>query len=102
MTAYALLPWVILSPIVTLISNVSSRDEAVMLGAIELIGTVWTLLLVFLGVLVCQQFTVTKTVALIVVSLLCIVALLFLALLFFSISQQMVNFVKNIFLELTL
>ena len=102
MTAYALLPWIVISPIVTVLSNISSQDEAVMIGAIKLIGISWTFLLVFLGVMVCQQFTVKKTIALIVVSILCIIALMFLVLLFFSISQQMVNFVKNIFLELTL
>lgn len=102
MTAYSLLPWVVISPIVTMLSNISSQDEALLIGTVRIIGIGWTLLLLFLGVMVCQQFTVTKTVVLIVVTVLAIAILLFLVLLFFSIGQQMVNFVKNIFLELTL
>lgn len=101
-TAYSLLPWLFFSPIITLLSNVSSQDEAVLLGAVRLIGIVWSLLLVFLGMMVCQQFTVTKTAALCVVSIAGIAALLFLVLLFFSISQQMVGFVKNIISELSM
>ena len=102
MTAYSLLPWLIFSPVITILSNVSSQDEAVLLSAIRLIGIIWTLLLVFLGMTVCQQFTVSKTAALCIVSIAGIVALLFLVLLFFSISQQMIGFVKNIILELSM
>lgn len=102
MTAYALLPWVLLSPVETLLSNVISLDGSAVFSAVRLIGVGWTLLLVFLGMMVCQQFTVSKTVALTVVSLLGIAALLFLVLLFFSITQQMVGFVKDLITELTL
>ena len=89
-------------PVETLLSNVISLDGSAVFSAVRLIGVGWTLLLVFLGMMVCQQFTVSKTVALTVVSLLGIAALLFLVLLFFSITQQMVGFVKDLITELRL
>ncbi len=102
MTAYSLLPYLIINPIYVLLSHIASEDEAVMLSVLSIIGIGWTLILAFLGMLVCQQFTVSKTFILAVVTGLAIFALLFLGLLFFSISQQIVSFVKNIFMEIFL
>ena len=102
MTAYSLLPYLFLYPISVALSYVASSDEAVMLSVLSVIAVGWTLILAFLGMIVCQQFTVSKTVILAVVTALAIFALLFLGLLFFSISQQIVSFIRNLSMEIFL
>ena len=100
-TAYAFIPSVLIEPIGLLLSYVLSQDEAILFGTIQTIAMGWSLLLLFLGIMTVQQFTVTKTILLSIVTVFLILALCFLFLMFFSISQQMVGFVTNIVTELT-
>lgn len=101
-TAYALLPMLIFEPFSILFSNIASTDEAVLVSAISVIGVAWTLILEFLGMVICQQFTVSKTIILAIVTLLGLLAVMFIVLIFFSISQQMIDFVNNLWTEIIL
>ncbi len=101
-TAYALLPMLIFEPFSIIFSNIASTDEAVLVTAISTIGVAWTLILEFLGMVICQQFTVSKTIILAVVTLLGLLAVMFIVLIFFSISQQMIDFVNNLWTEIIL
>lgn len=102
MTSYSLLPYLLLNPVCIMLSHVVSEDEAIMLSVLNIIAVGWSLILAFLGMIVCQQFTVSKTIIMAIVTALAIFALLFLGILFFSISQQIVSFVKNILMEIFL
>ena len=102
MTCYSILPYVILRPMIVLFSNVLSIDETVLYSTLSTLAMAWFLLLAFLSMMVCQQFTVTKTIVLAIVTFLAILAVAFLALMLFSTSQQIIGFVKNIVLELLL
>lgn len=102
MTCYSILPYVILQPIIVLFSNVLSIDETVLYSTLSTLAMAWFLLLAFLSMMVCQQFTVTKTIVLAIVTFLAILAVAFLTLMLFSTSQQIIGFVKNIVLELLL
>lgn len=102
MTCYSILPYVILRPLIVLFSNVLSIDETVLYSTLSTLAMAWFLLLAFLSMMVCQQFTVTKTIVLAIVTFLAILAVAFLALMLFSTSQQIIGFVKNIVLELLL
>ena len=62
--------------------------------------TIWSLLLVFLGTMVIHQFTVSKTLGSVLLSLGMIVIVAFLVLLGFSVSQQMISFAETIITEL--
>ena len=101
MTAYSFMPIVLIEPVAIIISHIASLDEMIILGTIQTIALGWTVLLVFLGMMTAQQFTVTKTILLAVVTILAIIALCFLFLLFFSIAQQMFGFISNIIMELS-
>ena len=96
MTCYSILPYVILQPMIVLFSNVLSIDETVLYSTLSTLAMAWFLLLAFLSMMVCQQFTVTKTIVLAIVTFLAILAVAFLALMLFSTSQQIIGFVKNI------
>lgn len=102
MTCYSILPYVILQPMIVLFSNVLSIDETVLYSTLSTLAMAWFLLLAFLSMMVCQQFTVTKTIVLAIVTFLAILAVAFLALMLFSTSQQIIGLVKNIVLELLL
>ena len=102
MTCYSILPYVILQPMIVLFSNVLSIDETVLYSTLSKLAMAWFLLLAFLSMMVCQQFTVTKSIVLAIVTFLAILAVAFLALMLFSTSQQIIGFVKNIVLELLL
>jgi hypothetical protein len=101
-TAYALLPMLIFEPFVIIFSNIASTDEAILVSAIGTVGLIWTLILEFLGMVICQQFTVSKTILLAIVTLLGLLAVMFIVLIFFSISQQMIDFVNNLWTEIIL
>ena len=101
-TAYSLLPMLIFEPFVIIFSNIASTDEAVLVSTIHTLGLIWTLILEFLGMMVCHQFTVTKTLLLAIVSIAGIFVIAFIALIFFSISQQFVDFISSIWTEIIL
>ncbi len=100
-TAYSLTPWILLGGIGILVSNVLSLDESMIYTTLGVIGTGWSLLLVFLGMMMVHQYTVKKTIASVIFALLTILAVCFLLLLFFSIAQQMIGFASSIVQELT-
>ena len=79
MTCYSILPYVILQPMIVLFSNVLSIDETVLYSTLSTLAMAWFLLLAFLSMMVCQQFTVTKTIVLAIVTFLAILAVAFLA-----------------------
>lgn len=101
-TAYALLPMLIFEPFVMIFSNVATSDEAMLISVIQIIGIGWTLILALLGMMVCQQFSVSKTLILVIVTILAILCVAFIALIFFSITQQVISFVSSLWQEIIL
>lgn len=97
---YSLLPVILIGFICVGLSNVLSMDESVIFSTLQILSKVWTLMLVFLGMMIIHQFSVKKTIMSVIFTLLCIAALLFLLLLLFSVIQQIVGFVSAIIQEL--
>ncbi len=99
-TCYALTPMVLFSVPLNLITNLMTLSESMFYSAISSALTLWSVVLVFLGTMVVHQFTVRKTIGSMLLSLGMIIIIAFLVLLGFSISQQMVTFLKTIITEL--
>ncbi len=99
-TCYSLTPMVLFSVPLNAISNVMTLSEAMFYNAVSGFLTAFSLVLVFLGMLVVHQYTVTKTVGTVILTLAMIVIFIFLVLLGFSVSQQIVAFVSTIATEL--
>lgn len=97
---YALLPAILLGFVGILLSNVLTQDEAIIYSVTTSIGTGWSLLLAFFGMMVVHQYTVKKTILSTLFTVICIVILAFLVLLLFSILQQLFGFISNISQEL--
>ena len=100
MTTYSLVPYILFSLIANLCSQIFSQSEMVFFTSIQFLGTLWTGILLFLGMLTAHQFTVTKTILSVIFTLLTIAACCFLLLLFFTISQQFYNFVYSVIKEM--
>ncbi len=98
--SYAMIPYIIGTVVQTLMSNVLSRDE---LGIYNMIATAiycWIALCVFILIMVMNDYTVGKTIRVIAVTLLTSIALLLVGVLFYILLDHVIDFFKELFLEL--
>jgi len=100
-TCYAMLPVVLIQIPAIFLSNIFVLSESMILSAIMNVAWLWSLALLFLGMMTVHQFTAAKTVGSAVITLVIIAFVGFLAILFFSIFQQMIGFGGTILTELT-
>lgn len=99
MIIYSLVPFVIAEILYVLFSNVLTRDEQAFLVAIEIIGIIWSALLIFVGSMSIHQFSFSKNLLSIVLTVLGIAVIIFLGILFVGLLQQVVSFFKSIVSE---
>lgn len=97
---YATLPRILLTPISILLSNVLLLNEAAFLNVCDAIGMIWFCLLLFFGMIVIHQYTVSKAIVTVLLTLFCMAMIVFICVLLFSFSQQLVLFVSTVFKEL--
>lgn len=100
-TGYALMPLVIILIPQTLISNVMTQGESALYYLLDGIAYAWCLALLFVGTMTVHQYSPGKTLATMLLTLVVIGIILFLSLLFFSMMQQIVNFVVSIYREIS-
>ena len=99
-TCYSLMPMVLGQLPLLLVSRILSLSESMFLTAATAVLQGWSLLLLFLGMMVMHQFTVARTVGSVLITLVLLAAVAFLALLSFSIFQQLVAFIGTVAAEL--
>lgn len=99
-TCYAMLPRVLFSLPLIVISNVLTLDEQGLYTILTSFLLIWCALLLVLGMMVVHQYSVKKTVASVLLSIAGIAVILFIAMLFFSMSQQFVAFVETVIDEI--
>ncbi len=99
-TAYALLPIVIVYAINIPISNVITMEEAPLFFLLESIAFAWFLALLFVGIMTVHQYSVGKTVATFIITLIVMGVILFLGILFFSLIQQIFTFIETLYKEI--
>lgn len=97
---YSLLPSIIFTALNIVLSYFFTMTESTFYNFFSVFGTFWTIMLVFLGLMVMHQYTVTKTVFSIFATIVIILCFVFLLLLFMSIYQQIYSFVVNIVREI--
>lgn len=101
-TGYSLLPLILVYLPNIVLSNVMTMPESSFYYLLQAVATGWFLWLLFVGTMTVHQYTVWKTAVTMLLTLVVIGIMLFLGLLFFSLIQQIVNFVYTIYLELSL
>jgi len=99
-TAYALVPIILVQIPLILLSNMLTVQEASFYRLLETIANLWFVYLLFVGMLTVHQYSVTKTLATMLLTLIVIGIIVFLGLLFFSLLQQMMSFGTTVYKEI--
>lgn len=99
-TTYSLMPYIMFTGLNIILSYFFTKTESTFYNFFAVFGLGWTLMLLFLGVLVVHQYTVARTVASFATSFGLIFCFVFLIFLFMSIYQQVYSFFTNIIREL--
>ena len=100
-SAYALVPYMVQIYINVLLSHILIRDEYVFMQAIEIIGTGWTVILLFSAVKSVHQYSFGKTVFAIILTIASMFVMLFLLVLLMSLIQQVYVFISTIYTEIS-
>ncbi len=100
-SAYALIPYIAGYLIGTVMSHFLIMDEYVFIQTIEIIGTCWTFVLLISGIKAVHQFSFGKTIALMLLTIVAMVAILFLLVLLLTLFQQVLIFILSIYTELS-
>ncbi len=97
---YALIPYIATIAINIVMSNIFTAEEAAFYSFIQVVGVLWSVLIMVGALRAIHDFTFTKTIVCGILTLLGIFFVLFLLVLFVSLAQQFVSFVTSIFNEL--
>ncbi len=99
-SAYALIPYVASIYIEVFLSHFLIRDEFIFMQAISYIGLGWSVVLVFSAIKAVHQYTLTKTVFAIILTIAAMLIMLFLLVLLLSLFQQVYVFVYSVYTEI--
>ena len=97
----AILPHIAGVLLCTLLSNLLVPAESMFMTAILLFGGLWSLLLLWCGLSVIHEYSFSKTLGSMLLTVLVLLIVLFILVLFFSLFQQTLQFVLDIYNELS-
>lgn len=98
-SAYALVPVILMQIPLILLSNIITMQVGSFYRLLGSAGFIWFIGLLFVAMLTVHQYTVTKTVMTMLLTMIVMGIIIFLGLLFFSLAQQMISFVTTIYKE---
>ncbi len=99
-SAYALVPYIVCSIISTIMTYFLTLDESIWSTAIMYVGIGWTAVLLVTGMKACHQYSFTKTILCIVLTIVGMLLILCLFVLLLSLFQQVYVFFYTIYTEL--
>lgn len=100
--AYSLLPYLISIFVNTLLSNILTTEESAILTIVNVIGILWSLMLLFIGLQNIHQYGFAGTFFSILLTIIGMALICFLLLLFYTLVQQAVSFIQSVYTELSL
>ena len=100
-SCYALKPYVVMSLPMFIFSHVLASEELMIYNVLDGITLVWMLALLFAGMMMTHNFTVGKTVLTTLCTLVGICLLLFIALLLLNIVQDVTDFIRSLYSEIS-
>lgn len=101
-TAYSMVPYIIIQLVMIVLSNYFVLRELVFYNMLNNLSLVWVGFLIVIGVLVTHHFTLTRTVVVVIFTIIGILVIGFLVLLFFNLIQQVLGFVTIVIEEIIL
>ncbi len=99
-TAYALLPIIVVNLPLTFISRLMTAEETAFYYLANGFAVFWFLYLLFVGNMTVHQFTASKTIVTLLLTVIAMVIVVFLATLGFSMAMQIFYFVYDVYREL--
>ena len=99
-SSYALIPYIVSTYVNVFLTHILVRDEQVFFSTVYYIGLIWSGLLLFNAIKAVHQYTFTKTVAAIILTLIAMLIILFLAVLFLSLFQKVYVFFYSLYTEI--
>lgn len=100
-TAYSLVPYIVLGPVVILSTYVLTLNEAVIVRYLWAIAILWSAALLCISVREIHNYTVKETVKIILLTLFFMIMAVIVCVILFLIGQQVVGFFKDIIYEVT-
>ncbi len=100
-SSYALVPYIIQLYINVLLSHVLIRDEYIFMLIIKIIGTLWTVVLIFSAIKAVHQYSFSKTISACLLTLAAMMIILLLLVLLLSLFQQLYVFIYSIYTEIS-
>lgn len=101
-TAYSLTPYLASILINVLLSNILTLQESAFLGIFTAIGLLWSGIVLIMGMYTVQEYSFTKTIISLVLSIIGMIIITLVIMLFFSLMQQSISYLYSIYYELKL
>lgn len=99
-SAYSIVPYVVQIYINVIMSHIMVRDEYVFMEIIEIVGTVWSVIMIFSAVKAVHQYSVKKTFTAVFLTVVAMFIMLVLLILFMVLIQQILLFVSAVCTEI--
>lgn len=100
-TAYSLVPYVVIGPIIIVMTYVLTLNEAVVVHYFWAIAVIWAAALICISVKEIHNYTVKETVKIIALTLFFMIMAIVVGVILFLIGQQVVLFIQDIINEVT-
>ena len=100
--AYSLLPYVFSKLLAIPLSNILTEKEAVFISILSIIGLLWSGFLMVSGLYAIHQYSFSKTLVSLVLTILGIIIIIFVLVIFYSLLQQAYGFIESLYQEITL
>ena len=100
-SAYALIPYVVQLYIQVILSHFLTRDEAIFITTVSVIGTVWSVVLMFMAIKAVHQYSVSKTLFAMVLTVVAMLLILILLVLLVALFQQVYLFATSVYTEIS-
>lgn len=99
LVGYALLPMIATQGITIIISNMIIMEEASLLLTFNSMGSLWFCFLIFTGLLTIHEFNGKENFMTLLATLVAAIIIVFLCVLYFTLMEQIINFVTTIVQE---
>ena len=101
MTCYSLTPLILFNFVTALLSNVIILEEGPILTAFNYIGVVWFCYLVFCGLCTIHEYTASRNILTLLVTLVAAIIIIFLVILYFTLMQTVLGFIGTLSAEIS-
>lgn len=102
LTSYSMIPFLFALFIDVGLSNILSLDEGVFMNILLVVGCIWSILIMVVGTSQVQEYSIGKTIVSFLLTMVAMFIFAVLGILLFSLSQEVINFFRSVFYELSI